>query len=125
MEGRLEIWYSDTWGTVCDDEFNNAACIVACRQLGYSGGLCVNEDGRNGCTVRQNGFSDDQAIYSDKDVSNSPIWIDDLTCSGSERELAECRHSMFGVTDCGHKEDAGCICSPRPTVSPAPHPTVT
>lgn len=34
-EGRLEIYYSGIWGTVCDDEFMNASAGVACKSLGF------------------------------------------------------------------------------------------
>ena len=33
-EGRLEVNFDGTWGTVCNDGFNNVAAGVACRQLG-------------------------------------------------------------------------------------------
>lgn len=29
--GRLEVRYSGTWGTICDDNFNDAAATVLCR----------------------------------------------------------------------------------------------
>ncbi len=33
--GRLELFYDDQWGTVCDDNFSPNDARVACRQLGY------------------------------------------------------------------------------------------
>ena len=35
-EGRIEICYNATWGTVCDNMWEPINDGVACRQLGFS-----------------------------------------------------------------------------------------
>ena len=34
-EGRVEIFFGDSWGTICDDGWNIRSANVVCRQLGY------------------------------------------------------------------------------------------
>lgn len=47
-EGRLEVRYHGTWGTVCDDDFNDDAAKVVCKYLGFSGASSVKKDGYYG-----------------------------------------------------------------------------
>ncbi|KAM9331724.1 scavenger receptor cysteine-rich domain-containing group B protein [Pholidichthys leucotaenia] len=92
-QGRLEI-FNYIWGTVCDDDWddmNNA--VVVCRQLGCGAPT----------EIKTNAFFGH---------GSGPILLDNMACSGSERELAECFNLGWGQHNCGHHEDVGVICQP-------------
>ena len=40
-----------------------------------------------------------------------PIWLDEVSCTGSESELLECPHNSVGNDNCIHSEDASVRCS--------------
>ncbi|CAB1345700.1 unnamed protein product [Coregonus sp. 'balchen'] len=91
--GRVELWREgQQWGTVCDDEWDMRDADVVCAQLGC--GYAISVTGQGG------------AFPQGKD----PIYLDELKCTGKEGNLWQCPASDKSH-DCGHKEDAGVVCS--------------
>ncbi|HEY1097586.1 MAG TPA: scavenger receptor cysteine-rich domain-containing protein, partial [Myxococcota bacterium] len=90
--GRVEIFFNGEWGTVCDDDFDDEAADVVCRQLGFSSGSSIPQAGLGAGAASQ------------------PIWLDEVNCVGNEPRLEQCPHDPIGVTDCGHSEDVGVSC---------------
>ncbi|XP_028411924.1 deleted in malignant brain tumors 1 protein-like isoform X2 [Dendronephthya gigantea] len=89
--GRVEVFYNGQWGTICDDAWDMNAAKVVCRQLGYSSAFRYLQGGQ---------------VSS----GTGPILLDDVSCNGTEQNLASCSHRGWGNHDCTHSEDAGVEC---------------
>ena len=89
--GRVEVYYNNTWGTVCHNGWDLNDAAVVCRQLGFPGAIssfCCAAFGRG----------------------TGPIWLDNVRCTGSETSLSSCSHRGWGRYSCSHYHDAGVNC---------------
>ena len=90
-EGRVEVYYNNQWGNVCDDDWDDFDAAVVCRELSL---------GMDATAVSRARFGQ----------GSGPILLDNVRCSGSEETLLQCNHRGVGIHNCQHSEDAGVIC---------------
>ncbi|XP_067397572.1 T-cell differentiation antigen CD6 [Emydura macquarii macquarii] len=89
-EGRVEFEEAGVWGTVCDDNWDLEDARVVCQQL-----KC--------------GWAIQAPAASFFQKGTGPIHLDEVSCAGNESHLWDCPAERSH--DCGHKEDAGVVCS--------------
>ncbi|NWH89635.1 DMBT1 protein, partial [Aegithalos caudatus] len=90
--GRVEVFHAGRWGTVCDDTWDLADAQVVCAQVSCGPALALAGTGEFG-------------------PGEGPIWLDEVTCEGSEAALELCPAHTWGVHNCHHGEDAGVVCA--------------
>lgn len=92
-EGRVEVFHTGAWGTVCDDDWDILDGTVVCRQLGYTTATAA------------------LGVFTGFGAGTGPIWYDELACTGHEANLTECSSNELAVHDCSHFEDASLVCA--------------
>ncbi|XP_062579864.1 neurotrypsin-like, partial [Saccostrea cucullata] len=91
--GRVEVYYHGVWGTICDDHWDDSDAGVICVMLGYT---------------REEACAFSNALFGE---GKDKIWLDNVRCNGTETDIEMCSHSLLGIHDCSHSEDAGVSCS--------------
>ena len=74
-EGRVEVYYSGRWGTVCNDGWDEQDANIVCRQLGF-----------------------ESSEIADFGVARKEsILLDSVICSSNDKILAGCGHYGVGI----------------------------
>ncbi|XP_068961008.1 neurotrypsin isoform X3 [Petaurus breviceps papuanus] len=92
-EGRVELYHAGQWGTVCDDQWDDADAEVVCRQLGLSGVAKAWPRAHFG-------------------QGSGSVMLDEISCSGKETAFLQCSSGKWGEHDCSHQEDVHITCHP-------------
>jgi len=90
-EGRVEIFHSNQWYTVCDEQWDDSDAAAVCKQLDYPGGF-----------ARSNAFFGQ---------GTGRILLNNVSCNGDELSIFLCQFTLPEVNGCTHHEDVGVICN--------------
>ncbi|XP_062868041.1 antigen WC1.1-like [Trichomycterus rosablanca] len=90
--GRLEVFHSGSWGTVCGDMWDIKDAQVVCREL-------------------QCGVALSTHIPAWFGPGTGSILLNKVECEGNETSLWNCRFKICEENECGHQEDVGVVCS--------------
>lgn len=90
-EGRVEIFYNNEWGTICDDNFRQNEGDVICHQLGFESALSTHLN----------------AYYG---TGDGPI-MKYISCEGYESRWDYCAYEDWATALCSHHEDVGVSCT--------------
>nr|XP_033781340.1 deleted in malignant brain tumors 1 protein-like isoform X2 [Geotrypetes seraphini] len=91
-EGRLEVTYRGTRGSVCTDDWKIPHAAVVCAQLGCGPARKAVTDNRFG-------------------AGNGNLCLSQIDCFGTEKELSACGQSTFSWVPRERMWDAGVVCS--------------
>eukprot|EP00076_Gallus_gallus_P031172 XP_015156065.1 deleted in malignant brain tumors 1 protein isoform X3 [Gallus gallus] len=99
--GRVEVFHKEMWGAVCDHGWDKMDAEVVCRQLGCGTALSASGEAH-------------------LDAASLRVWLDNVSCEGTELSLTKCRASPWGKSSCSHGKHASVVCSGSVVSSFAP-----
>ena len=91
FHGILEVKVGGIWGRICLHNFDDTDASVACRQLGFDGGVAYLHIMKN----------------------DRPVLLREVTCTGNETSLDKCASEKFSpdLEHCNYgSNDAGVVC---------------
>ena len=91
--GRVEVFTSGVWRSICVDMWDIVAANLVCAQLGY---LRAEE-----AYLGQGG------VFGE---GSGPI-LEDLQCTGAETILQQCTFNVLDGGNCSHSMDAAVVCT--------------
>uniref|UniRef100_A0A1X7VN53 Deleted in malignant brain tumors 1 protein n=1 Tax=Amphimedon queenslandica TaxID=400682 RepID=A0A1X7VN53_AMPQE len=92
LVGRVEVCFDTTWGTICDNNWDNNDATVVCRQLGFSD---------QGAIAGQNSYTEGLKFFH----------ITNLNCQGTEESVFNCSYSNVQSVSCNQYDDAYVTCT--------------
>ncbi|XP_072411948.1 scavenger receptor cysteine-rich domain-containing protein DMBT1-like [Chiloscyllium punctatum] len=92
-EGRVEVFYNMTWGTVCLESLDFHDAAVICKQLHC--GVLVD-------------VSYDNKLFG---AGTGPIWLGEIDCPSQESTLWQCQRNPWGQHNSNGRKDARVLCS--------------
>ncbi|MBN3322179.1 C163A protein, partial [Atractosteus spatula] len=100
--GQAEVYYNDTWGSICANGMTDTTAAVICKQLG-----CGDKG-----TIRE----------TNSRLRPDPKWLDFISCRKHDSTLWQCPSSPWGQNDCTDREVANITCSGRTRTTPQTQP---
>ncbi|XP_078507351.1 scavenger receptor cysteine-rich domain-containing group B protein-like [Lissotriton helveticus] len=96
-EGRVEVLFNNTWGTLCDNYWGIEEAAVVCKQVG--------------CGTAQRATQ--RAHFG---AGNLLTLLDAFQCRGSETSLSQCAAALVDEEGCRQKQ-AGVICNQKSEIT--------
>ena len=101
--GAVQVTYNGRTGMVCDDYFTDYSAVynpylgpqVVCRMLGFPDVESIVKSGYG-------------SIYNKE--TNLAYLLDEVKCTGSETNIADCSHNAWGTENCGDTEESSIVC---------------